>query len=214
MTWIVAIALALAVFALIVLPFRAPRSGWEAIGMALALGVAGYAWQAHPGLPGAPKAASQDVTSDPAALVDARRGLSDGAVPKSSWVVVADGLARNGQFANAAGVLLGEVEDNPKNADAWLAMANTLVAHADGLPTPAALYAYRRAREAAPESPGPPFFLGLAYAQAGRLMEARAQWAGLLARSPADAPWRADLAGRMTELDRYIAAQDRPKPAP
>jgi cytochrome c-type biogenesis protein CcmH len=60
---------------------------------------------------------------------------------------------------------------------------------------------------AAPNSAGPPFFLGLAMIQSGRLGEGRAMWADLLARSPADAPWRADLEKRLGELDGFVASQ-------
>ena len=50
-----------------------------------------------------------------------------------------------------------------------------------------------------------PESLGLAMAQSGRLAEARGLWAELLARSPADAPWRADLEQRLQKLDAFIA---------
>jgi cytochrome c-type biogenesis protein CcmH len=101
------------------------------------------------------------------------------------------------------------VEKEPKNGEAWLAMANALVSHADGTLSPAALYAFRRAAIAAPDHPGPPFFLGLAMAQSGRMAEARDLWAQLLEDTPADAPWRADLESRLNRLDQFIAGQNR-----
>ncbi|MEY4239135.1 MAG: hypothetical protein RL339_1736, partial [Pseudomonadota bacterium] len=79
--------------------------------------------------------------------------------------------------------------------------------HAEGNLTPAALYAYGRAAQADPAHPGPPFFLGLALAQSGKLAEARGLWAELLGRSPKDAPWRQDLAERLQRLDAFIAMQ-------
>lgn len=208
MIWLPIMILPLAAFLALVLLFKLPRSGREAVGAALLLGVAGYALQGSPGLPGAPKEAAQDVVSDKAALVDARGEVVDRTIPPSNrWVVIADGMARHGQYANAAQVLLGAVEDDPKNAEAWLALGNALLAHSDGLLTPASLYAYRRAEAAAPGSPGPPFFIGLAMAQSGRLAEGRATWARLLERSPPDAPWRADLSARLQQLDAFIASQ-------
>jgi cytochrome c-type biogenesis protein CcmH len=86
-------------------------------------------------------------------------------------------------------------------------MANALVSHADQRLSPAAVVAFRRAQAAAPGNPGPPFFFGLALAQSGRLQEARATWADLLARSPADAPWRDDLKLRIEQLDQFVAQQ-------
>jgi len=125
------------------------------------------------------------------------------------WMIIADALSRNGQFGDAAGVVLGAVEKDPKNADAWLSLANNLVAHADGNLTPAAQYAYRQAAMADPAHPGPPFFLGLALAGSGKLAEGRALWADLLAKTPAEAPYRADLAERLKRLDAFMAAQDK-----
>jgi cytochrome c-type biogenesis protein CcmH len=84
-------------------------------------------------------------------------------------------------------------------------MANALVSHADQRLSPAAILAFRRAQNAAPDNPGPPFFLGLALAQSGRLQEGRAIWAELLARTPQGAPWRADLTDKVGQLDRFIA---------
>lgn len=208
MSWVVAFLLATTAFCALAFLLKAPRKGWEAIGAALLLGIAGYGLQGSPGLVGAPKPPAQTISDDPAALVEARKNLSGkGAVPSDNWVVVGDALARNGQYANAASVLLGAVEKDPRNGEAWLAMANALVGHADGLLTPASLYAFRHAAEAAPDNPGPPFFLGLALAQSGRLAEARQLWAQLLERTPPDAPWRADLEMSLARLDEFIASR-------
>ena len=207
MSWIVVIGLAALAFAAAAGPLKVPRSGWEAIGAALLLGIAGYALQGRPQQRGAPKPASERVMSDGAALVTARQELrSTSGSGANSWLVIGDALARNGRYADAARILQGAVRQNPQDPDGWLALGNALVGHAEGTLSPAALYAYRRAAAADPEHPGPPFFLGLALAQTGRLGEARAMWAELLARSPNDAPWRADLALRLNRLDQFIAA--------
>jgi cytochrome c-type biogenesis protein CcmH len=216
MIWIWVVALGLAGFGLLVLVLKVPRKSWEAIGAALLLGLTGFALQADPALLGAPKEAEQRADKSGAALVEARQQLSgNGAMPNqpNQWMVISDAMARNGQFGNAAGVVLGAVENDPNNADAWLSLANNLVAHADGVLTPAAFYAYRRAATADPQHPGPKFFLGLALAGNGRLSEGRAQWAELLAKAPADAPWKADLTKRLQRLDAFIAAQSQ-IPAP
>ena len=210
MTWLLAFLLALAAWLAMAFLFKAPRKGWEAIGAALLVGIAGYGLQASPDIPGAPKPAAQRIAADPQALIEARAGLSDSGIPTTNrWVVIADALARNGQYANAAQVLRGAVDDDPKNGEAWLAMANALVAHAEGRLTPAALYAFQRAEQSDPDNAGPPFFLGLAMAQSGRFDEARALWSGLLERSPEGAPWRSDLESRLGQLDAFIEARQR-----
>lgn len=212
MSWLVVIGLALAVFAVLAFALRTPRGAWEAIGAALLLGVAGYAWQGSPGLRGAPKAPAEKIAGKDAETVAERQALAKGDPTAGDpmadqHVVIADALARHGQFADAAEVLRGAVERNPDNAEAWLAMANSLVGHAEGNLSPAALYAYGQAARAAPGSPGPPFFMGMALLRAGRLAEGRAVWAELLARTPPDAPWRADLTARLAELDAFLARQ-------
>jgi cytochrome c-type biogenesis protein CcmH len=216
MSWIFVIPLALAVFALLAFALRTPRPAWEIVGAALLLGVAGYAFQGSPDLPGAPKEPVEKIAGEAAAVsVAERQKLSSGPAMSNSHLVIADALARHGQFADAAEVLRGAVEKDPRNSDAWLAMGNALVGHAEGRITPAAFYAYGKAAVAEPRSPGPPFFLGLALIQSGRFAEGRSLWADLLARSPKDAPWRADLEGRLGELDAFMArSQGVPEVAP
>jgi cytochrome c-type biogenesis protein CcmH len=42
-------------------------------------------------------------------------------------------------------------------------------------------------------------------ARAGRFDETRALWADLVAKAPADAPWRDDIAMRLKRLDELMA---------
>ncbi|MFT4027984.1 MAG: tetratricopeptide repeat protein [Novosphingobium sp.] len=206
MTWALVILLALAALLAMCWLLEKPRSGRTAIAAALLVGLAGYAAQSHPSLPGSPTAARETVKGD-AAAVATRQSLSAAPPGSDKWIVIADAMARNGRYADAATVLRGSVKHDPNNAEAWLAMANALVSHADQRLSPAALLAFRRAEAAQPANPGPPFFLGLALAQSGRLEEGRTVWADLLARTPPDAPWRADLMLRLQELDAFIAEQ-------
>ncbi|WP_334183621.1 tetratricopeptide repeat protein [Novosphingobium sp.] len=216
MTWIFVALLAILSFAAIVFLFKTPRGGREAVAAALMLGVAGYAAQGRPGEPGAPK--PQAEAQNPEAgqfFVEARAKLSGGGIPTGNrWVVISDGLARNGHYSDAAQLLRGAIEDNPKDAEAWVALGNVLVAHAEGVLTPPALYAYRQAAKADPKAPGPPYFLGLAMAQSGQLDQARALWIDLLRKAPEDAEWRLPLAGQLQRLDAFISSQSGQKPEP
>lgn len=215
MTWVLIAGLALLAFMLIVFVLKAPRGTREAVAAALLLGIAGYVMQGRPGLPGTSKESAEPVSADPAALVEARLKVTNKNIPPNNrWVVIADGLARNGQYADAAEVLRGAVEKDPKNSEAWLAMGNALMAHSQGMLTPAALYSYRRAAKADPDNPGPPFFLGMALLQAGRVAEARSLWADLLARAPENAPWRMPLALQLRRLDALLSGQTGALPGP
>lgn len=214
MSWLAVILIALSGFAAMVWLLKVPRAGWTVIAIALLLGLGGYGLQARPDLPGAPKPAAERMAADPTASVVARQALAGReGMSGNRWLVIADALSRHGQYGDAAQVLLGAVEKQPKDAEAWLAMANALVDHSEGTLSPASLYAFRQAADAAPGHPGPPFFLGLALARSGRLAEARQMWAQLLAAAPADTPWRQDLADRLARLDEFIARQAGP-PSP
>lgn len=204
MSFVPIILVAAAAFALAVLVLRLPRAGWTLFGAALLFGLTGYALQGSPGQAGAPKGAASEPAEAGVQLVEARRELF-GPAPPSSYVTMADGFARRGRFADAAGILRGAVEENPQDAEAWLALANVLVENAEGQLTPAALYAFSRAERVDPQSPGAGFFLGVALINSGRPAEARRLWADMLARAPADAPWRAGLKERLDRLDVLIA---------
>ena len=194
----------LAAAALAVLALRLPRAGWPLFGAALLFGLAGYALQGTPGEAGAPKEPAIKRTEAGVALVEARRELF-GPVPPSRFVTVADGFARRGQYADAAGILRGSLEQDPRDAEAWLALGNALVENAEGQLTPAAIYAFNQAERIDPASPGPGFFLGVALIRSGRPLEARKLWADMIGRAPQDAPWRAALQERLARLDSVIA---------
>lgn len=209
MTWVVLFALVVLVLATVLRLMRGKREGWEAVAAALMVGLAGYALQGKPAMPSAMKAPSNPAAGNGRALVEERQKLAGDDLMKNRWIVPGDALAMHGQYAEAATVLRGAVEADPRNGDAWLAMANALVSHAEGNISPAALYAFRMAQKADPKAPGPPFFLGLAMARAGRFDETRALWADLVARAPADAPWREDIAMRLKRLDELMEMLNR-----
>jgi cytochrome c-type biogenesis protein CcmH len=206
MTWLLAIALALAAFALGAFAFGVARQGWTTFAAALALGLAGYALQASPGVPGAPAAGSRAPDEVDWAFVDARKEMVAGSRRSgSNNLIVADALARRGQYANAAAMLRAAVSDNPNDAEAWLALGNVLVEHAGGALTQPAALAYRRAAELDPTGAGPGYFLGFALIQQGRLMEARGIWQATLETAAEDAAGRAVLEAQLARLDQIIA---------
>ena len=208
MTWLLAIALALAAFALGAFVLGVGRQGWTTFAAALALGLAGYALQASPDTPGAPVADRQQVREVDWAFVDARKEMvAEHSRSRSERMIIADGLARQGQYANAAAMLRAIVAENPNDGEAWLALGNALVEHADGALTQPALLAYRRAAEVAPESAGPGYFLGMALIRQGRMMEARGVWQSTLETAGEDAAGRSALEERLARLDEILANQ-------
>ena len=207
MTWVGIGLMALGMFAVLVRVLRLPRAGWEWTGAALLLGLAGYALQGSPGQPGAPKPPVENPGTADAALLAQRQTMGGAFGSGQSWLIVADGLSRQAQYGAAASVLRNAVHQNPKDADLWVALGNALVGHGDGFISPAAQFAFQRAATISPTHPGPPFFMGLALAQSGRLAEARTIWAKLLEQAPQDASYRADLESRLARLDAMIGTQ-------
>ena len=207
MTWVLIVLVVLAVFAALVWLLKLPRNGWEWTGAALLLGLAGYALQGSPGQPGSPKPPVENPGTADAALIAQRQAMGSAFGSGQSWLIVADGLSRQGQFGAAAQVLRTAVRQSPKDADLWVALGNALVSHGNGFISPAAQFAFQRAATISPTHPGPPFFMGLALAQSGRLAEARAIWARLLEQAPKEASYRGDLESRLARLDAMIGAQ-------
>jgi len=207
MTWVFILLIAAAVFGVMAFVLKLPRSGWEVTGAALLFGIAGYALQGHPGQAGAPRPPTESAKLADETLLKERQQMGAGFGKGQTWLILADALTRQGQFGAASDVLRKAIAKSPNDADLWVALGNALVGHSEGVITPAAQYAFQKAATIAPDHPGPPFFMGLALAQTGRLAEARALWAELLVRSAPDAPYRADLEERLARLDSMLAAQ-------
>ena len=210
MTWLLAIVLAAAAFAVAAFAFRVPRNGWTTLAAALALGLAGYAMQARPNIPGAPTASTPDHGDAAWALVDERKSMIGSESSRSPRLIVADAYARRGQYADAASILRGAIADNPRDAEAWLALGNALVEHTGGVLTEPALLAYRRAAELDSNGVGPGYFLGLALIRQGQLGQAANLWRETLAAAAPDAAGRDVLALRLERLDTLLAQPGGP----
>ncbi len=204
--WLGVLSLALVSFAIAAFMLRLPKEGFAVFGAILLFGLVGYAWQGSPDQPGSPK--EPDIASDQQSgeeMVTARRQLFDDAIPKPDYLVLSDGFARRGKFDEAAAMLRKGLNDNPDHLEGWLALAMSLTGHADGFVTPAAAFAYSKARAIDPLNPGADYFMGFSLLQTGQVRAARDTWANLLARSPEDAPWRDDIEARIAQLDQMIA---------
>jgi cytochrome c-type biogenesis protein CcmH len=204
MIWILVIGLALVAFAFVAFAFRLPRAAWTTAATALALGLAGYAVQGSPSLPGAPKEAAPRVAGEGENLVAMRRALLPEDQARQNALITADAFTQHDQYADAATLLLGAVRDNPNDGEAWLALGNVLVAQADGAMTPAAQFAYRHAEAAAPDSPAVPFFMGVAQLNQGRFSETRGLWTEAAKRAPEGSAVRKAIEDRIARLDSLI----------
>lgn len=209
MIWLPIVALAVATFGIAVYLLKLPRPLWMLFAAALLFGLAGYAMQGSPGQASAYAVQQAAGQAEQAAqtgelLVQARREFYPPNTLPSRFVVTADAFARRGQFDQAAKFLRNALAENPNDGEAWLALGNALVEHAEGQLTAAALYAYSQAEAVQPGNPAPTYFLGLALLRGGEPGRTRALWADLLANAPEDAEWKPILEERLRRLDALL----------
>ncbi len=204
MTWLAVLALAAASLALLTAGYGV---AWKTAGLALLLGLGGYTLQGRPDVPSALHRASAAQFTGGPALLAGRLQVNEGRPPTERWMVVADAMARHGQFGEAAAVLLGSVNTDPGNAMAWLALGDALYAHSGGRLTQATALAYDRADAAAAKVALAPVLVGTAMERSGRLQLAAFWWQRRLALAPKAAPWRGQV-----EQRHSLAAASLAKP--
>ncbi|BAV64000.1 tetratricopeptide repeat protein [Sphingobium cloacae] len=206
--WVVAAGLALLVLAVLFYAVSIPRMAREITAAALLLGLAGYAWQGNPGLAGAPrKAAGAQAGSFDEGLAEQRRALAERYGPAGQWLMMSDGLGRQGKTREAANVLLSGLRQTPDDPNLWLGLGNALVDHADGVVSPGAQFAYRRAMAVDEKAIAPRFFYGLALARSGQLQPARDLWAPLEQTLPEGSKLKAELKANIARIDALLASE-------
>lgn len=193
MSWLAVLALAAASLAVLTAGYGLP---WKPAGIALLLGLGGYALLGHSGVLSAAHRSSSVQFAGGPALLAARLQVNEGRPPTERWIIVADAMARHGQFGEAASVLLGSVDTDPGNAMAWLALGDALYAHSGGRLTQATTLAYDRADAAAAKVALAPVLVGTAMERSGRLQLAAFWWQRRLALAPRTARWRGQVERR------------------
>ncbi|MBK8631608.1 MAG: tetratricopeptide repeat protein [Sphingomonadales bacterium] len=191
------------------------RQGLELSGAAMMVALAGYAIWGSPGLSASPTL-PRDAKAPDLSVADVRKLEKNQFSSEGNVLMLTDAMIRAGATRQAVGVFQDAVKSNPQSADLWVGMGNALVMHGGGMVSPAAEYAFEKAAQLSPNHPGPPFFMGLALAQSGKIEQAGEVWRALLARAPKDAGWVEDLKGRLQEIGQLeeTPAQERDRPSP
>jgi cytochrome c-type biogenesis protein CcmH len=178
------------------------RSLWTLVGAALMLGATGFVVQSARHQPGTPvRTSSVPIAVDPG-MVAFRNAVF--APPEQDVLALAsaDGRVGTGDTHAAAQGLLHDLTTRSDDAALWTELGYVLALH-DHAVSPAAKFAFRRAVALAPATPGPAFFLGMAYVDAGDVAAARPYWSYALAMTPKDAPYRGDIAERIAAVDQF-----------
>ncbi|HEX7875928.1 MAG TPA: cytochrome C biosynthesis protein [Sphingobium sp.] len=211
MGWVIAAGIFLSLILALIFVGRIPRAAWEITGAALLLGLAGYAWQGNPGLAGSPRevAKGDSGAEFDEQLAEQRRGMAERYGPAGQWLLLSDGLGRQGKTKESANVLLAGLKQTPNDPNLWLGLGNALVAHAGGVVSPGADFAYRRAMAIEPDAPAPRYFYGLALVRAGQLQAARELWAPLAESAPAGSRIKEELELNIARIDAMLNSGGR-----
>lgn len=187
---------------------RLPLGKLTPVATTLLLGLAGYAWQGSPGLAGKPvKPGAGQVKFDDA-LARKRTEIGERISGATRWLVVSDGLARDGDTEKAANVLLSGLREFPDDPNIWVGLGNALLVHGGGSLSPAADYSFRKAMALDSKGISAPYFYGLAMAESGQFERARDIWLRLAARLPEDMALREELIRNIALLNVLIRKQE------
>ena len=211
MGWLLILALALIVAALLWRFGGLRGSALQLLLAALLLACAGYAWQGAPALQGRPHAAAASgarLAETPFSLL--RRSMFGGFDRADHWLTMSESYHRRGDTAQAAGILRSGLRANPRNATLWAGYANALIVHGGGRLSPASELAFRRAAGLAPQHPGPLLFYGAALLENGRFAEAERVWRRAFALTPETAPYREPLAQQLRAIEEARRAGQIP----
>ncbi len=184
----------------------------------LMLGLAGYAWQGRPDVAAAPLSARTKPVSTDGSV---RRFVSSRFGVAGETLGYSDAWLKAGRPDLAVRTIKIGLMKAPNSPDLWLALGGALSAASDGVITPAAQYAFARARNFAPQHPGVLFFDGLYAAQTDDVAGAAKAWMALYNQvpdnvrgTPADPPWRSDVEMRLIAIARMAAVNNPAENAP
>jgi cytochrome c-type biogenesis protein CcmH len=106
------------------------------------------------------------------------------------WTVLAPVLARLGRYDDAVRAYRNSINYAGDSAERRSDLGEALAGAAGGVVTAEAKAEFERAVAQNADDPKASYFLGLAAEQDGRAADAASIWRGMLAKAPADAPWR------------------------
>ncbi|MHC4044215.1 MULTISPECIES: c-type cytochrome biogenesis protein CcmI [unclassified Bradyrhizobium] len=124
-------------------------------------------------------------------VVQVQQHLEKNPTDGRGWNVLAPVLERLGRFDDAVRAYRNSLTYNGESAERRSDLGEAISAAAGGVVTVEAKAEFERAQALNADDPKANYFLGLAAEQDGRKDDAATIWRALLAKAPADAPWRA-----------------------
>lgn len=123
-------------------------------------------------------------------VVQVQQHLEKNPTDGRGWNVIAPVLERLGRFDDAVRAYRNSLTYNGESAERRSDLGEAISAAAGGVVTAEAKTEFERAHALSADDPKANYFLGLAAEQDGRKDDAAKIWRALLAKAPADAPWR------------------------
>ena len=117
------------------------------------------------------------------------------------WTVLAPVLARLGRFDEAIKAFRKAITYGGDNADRRADLGEAIAGAAGGVVTTEAKAEFERALAFDAEQAKANYYLGLAAQQDGRNADAASIWRAMLAKAPANAPWRPLVQSALTRVD-------------
>jgi cytochrome c-type biogenesis protein CcmH len=202
--WLGILLIALAAGGAILAATNARAQLWPPVVATLVLAIAGYAWQGRPALSAAPAKSIAAERGAAEALIAIRADMDQSFGQAKSWLNLADGFARDGNYRAAAGVIQGGLRQYPQNADLWSAYGLVLLLASDGDMTPPAKFAFDKARKLAPALPAHDYFEGMAALfdrNPGVTIE---KWRSVIGRATPKARWRPAVESQLAGLEQLL----------
>jgi cytochrome c-type biogenesis protein CcmH len=123
-------------------------------------------------------------------VVQVEQHLEKNPTDGRGWNVLAPVLVRLGRFDDAVRAYRNSLTYNGESSERRADLGEAIAAAAGGVVTAEAKTEFERAHGLNADDPKANYFLGLAAEQDGRKDDAANIWRSLLAKAPADAPWR------------------------
>lgn len=134
-------------------------------------------------------------------VVQVEQHLEKNPTDGRGWNVLAPVLERLGRFDDAVRAYRNSLTYNGESAERRSDLGEAIAAAAGGVVTAEAKAEFERAHALNADDPKANYFLGLAAEQDGRKGDAATIWRALLAKAPADAPWRALVQSSLARVD-------------
>ena len=193
-----------------VLKTNTSKTGMMAASLALVavpvIAWGGYAMLGSPMLPDLPVSARNEPVAGTDGkiaelLSKAEEHLKANPKDGRGWAVIAPIYLRMGRFQQAIDAYGAAISNSEPSAMLEVGLGQALAAQNNGMVDARSMEAFKRAIELDPANPEPKVMIATAYAQQGKLAEAKAEFQAILDAAPKDAPWRANIEGAVKDIE-------------